>query len=167
MSVATPCNPKTWKAEANNPQDRLASYVSQLLHRHKHSHRFRIHIDNHRSDSRHQGEKEGFRTQAHLWSKVRTLPTNTYYSKCTEQCVSLLPGLGMPGPLSHRGHRRYPHIGQLPHGCGCSEETRMTQGPAESGTSSGVSAGEWVHRNYQLLHKSLKAGTGQGQALLS
>lgn len=41
----------------------------------------------------------------------------------------------------------------------------MTQGPAESGTSSGVSAGERDHRNCQLLHKSLKAGTGQGQAL--
>lgn len=75
VSVATPCNPKTWKAEANNPQGRLATYISQLLHRHKHSHRFKLPIDNHRSDSQHQGKKEGFRTQAHFWSKVRTLPT--------------------------------------------------------------------------------------------
>lgn len=34
----------------------------------------------------------------------------------------------------------------------------MPKGPALSGTLSGVSAGGRIHRNSQLLHKSLKAG---------
>lgn len=59
VSVVTSCSPKIWKAEASNPQGRLASYLASFCTDTNHSHRLRLHPANRRSDNDTEGRKKG------------------------------------------------------------------------------------------------------------